>query len=918
MGHRTLGPGAVPVLFARCGGHGVAEANASRRLTAQLDVAFALYDVEDLAPAVTVPVVASAGLEADDAHPDGVGIERHVQGVGARGPREVSRVHGLAVERLGSCGDLHVVIVRADANGCPLEIACDPVARRKERRSSQGPGKGPIDHIRRRGVKAPRLRCRSPECPERGAIIHMMLPMPVIGVSQRRLEGGAKVTGTARFTADLKLPGLAHARLLLSPLAAARIARVDLEQARRAPGVLAAVSGADLPSLDLAGPEQPLARDRVFFAGQPVVAVVAETEAEAADAIELVDVEYEPLPGAVDPLEAIAPNAPTVLDRGGAALDDAGAHGVTGGGEAASELAPNVTAHVRFAEGDVAAALRESAEVVQRRYVIPAVHQGFIETHLAIARPEPDGGLTIWTPTQGIFLTRTTVASQLGEPVSRIRVTPMTVGGGFGGKVCLIEPLVALLARLVDRPVQLALTRSEEFAMGRGGPGAIIDLEVGADREGALTGLRARVVFDNGAGPGGIGGLAGLFLAGTYRLTAYEVTALDAATNKTPVAAYRAPGAPHCYFALESAMDELADRLGQDRVDLRLRNAVKEGDRRPDGQPWPRIGLIDCLEAARRHPLYREPVAQHEGVGLAVGGWGGGREPAAAGCRVEPDGSLLLHVGSVDISGTDTTLAMIAAETFGVALERVRVESGDTATAPYAGMAGGSKIIYTVGPAVQQAAAEARRQLLDIAAEELEAAVEDLVIEDGEVRVAGVPGRALGVGHLAHLGAQFGGRYAPVLGQGRHVVTKQSPMFTVHLARVRVDRETGEWRLTSYAAIQDVGKALNPPEVAGQVHGGAAQSLGRALGEELAWDDEGQLRTASFVDYSLPTIDQVPEIGVELLEIPSLFGPFGAKGVGEPPAVPGPAAVVNAIQAACGVRLTELPAEFTRLVRSMG
>jgi len=749
----------------------------------------------------------------------------------------------------------------------------------------------------------------------RPGITHMMLAMPVIGVSQRRLEGGSKVTGAARFTADLKLPGLAHARLLLSPLAAARIARIDLEQARGAPGVLAVVSGADLPALDLAGPEQALARERVFFAGQPVVAVVAESEAQAADAIEMVDIEYEAAPGATDPLEAIAEGAPRVLDQGGAGLDDAGAHGVTGGGEAASELLPNVTAQVRFAEGDVETAMAGNAAIVQRRYVIPAVHQGFIETHLAIARPEPDGTLTIWTPTQGIFLTRTSVAKQLGEPVSRIRVVAMNVGGGFGGKVCLVEPLVALLARLVDRPVQLALTRGEEFAMGRGGPGAIIDLELGADRDGRLTGLRARVVFDNGAGPGGIGGLAGLFLAGTYRLAAYDITALDVATNKTPVAAYRAPGAPQCYFALESAMDELADRLGQDRVELRLRNAAREGDRRPDGQPWPRIGLVDCLEAARRHPLYTKPVAEGEGVGLAVGGWGGGREPAAAGCRVEPDGSLLLHLGSVDISGTDTTLAMIAAETFGVPVERVRVETGDTATAPYAGMAGGSKIIYTVGPAVQQAAAEARRQLLEIAAEELEAAIEDLVVEDGEVRVAGVPGRALGVGHLAHLGAQFGGRYAPVLGQGRHVITKQSPMFTVHLARVRVDRTTGEWRLTSYAAIQDVGKALNPPEVIGQVHGGAAQSLGRALGEELAWDADGQLRTASFIDYALPTIDHLPEIGVELLEIPSPFGPFGAKGVGEPPAVPAPAAVANAIQAACGIRLTELPAQFAQLVR---
>jgi CO/xanthine dehydrogenase Mo-binding subunit len=310
-------------------------------------------------------------------------------------------------------------------------------------------------------------------------------------------------------------------------------------------------------------------------------------------------------------------------------------------------------------------------------------------------------------------------------------------------------------------------------------------------------------------------------------------------------------------------------------------------------------------------------VGPGEGVGVAVGGWGGGREPAAAGCRVEPDGSLLVHIGSNDISGTDTTLAMIAAETFGVPLERVRIDQGDSHSAPYAGMAGGSKTIYTVGPAVQQAAAEARRQLLEIASEELEAAVEDLVIEDGEVRVAGVPGRAKQIGALADLGAQFGGRYMPVLGQGRHVITRQSPMYTVHLARVRVDPDTGEWRLVAYAAIQDVGKALNPPEVVGQVHGGAVQSLGRALGEELAWDGDGQLRTGSFLDYGMPSIDQVPEIDVELVEVPSPFGPFGAKGVGEPPAVPGPAAVANAIRAACGVAPLEMPVHFTRLVRSM-
>jgi CO/xanthine dehydrogenase Mo-binding subunit len=742
--------------------------------------------------------------------------------------------------------------------------------------------------------------------------------MPVIGVAHRRVEGSAKVTGATRFTADLRLPGLTHARLLLSPHPAARIVRVDLDAARRAPGVLAAVAGADLPDLGLTGPDRPLATDHVSFAGQPVAAVVAETEAQAADAVDLVQVEYEPVPAAIDTLGATESGSPPVLDRGGAGLDDAGAHGVTGGGQEVRELPPNVTAEVRFAEGDVAAALAASARVARGRYRLPAVHQGFIETHLAVARPEPDDELTVWTPTQGIFLTRRTIASQLKIPLHKVRVVPMAVGGGFGGKVCLIEPLVALLARLTGRPVQLALTRTEEFAMGRGGPGSIIDIEVGATAEGDLTGLRARVVFDNGAGHGGLGGLAGFFLGGTYRLPAYEILALDVATNKTPVAAYRAPGAPHCYFALESAMDDLATQLGMDRVQLRLRNAVREGDRRPDGQVYPAVGLIECLEIAARHPLYTQPAGPGEGIGLAVGGWGGGREPAAAGCRVEPDGTLLLHLGYTDISGTDTTMAMIAAEAFGVDVDRVRIDHGDTVSAPYAGMAGGSKTVYTVGPAVQQAAAEARRQLLEIAAEELEVAIDDLVVEEGEVRVAGVPGRSRGIGQLAGLAAQFGGRYPPVLGQGRAAVTRQSPMFTAHLARVRVDAETGEWRLTGYAAIQDVGRALNPPEVVGQVHGGAVQSLGRALGEELAWDGDGQLRTGSFIDYGLPTADQVPDIDVELVEVPSPYGPFGAKGVGEPPAVPAPAAIANAISAACGVRLTEMPADFTRVARSMG
>jgi CO/xanthine dehydrogenase Mo-binding subunit len=728
----------------------------------------------------------------------------------------------------------------------------------------------------------------------------------IVGTPQRRLEGEVKVKGLLRFTADLAPAGLAHARLVLSTQPHARI-RVDVSAARQAPGVLAAVAGHDLPQMAVPGPDLPLARDEVFFVGQPVAAIVAVDAGKAADAAQLVSIDYEPLPAVFDPELAMEETAPAVLDEKGPALEDAGAHGTATSGAVSDEKPRNVHAVARFQRGDAHTALQEAEVTVARRYEMAAVHQGFIEPHVSTAVPEPDGTVTVHTSTQGAYLCRSTIAKMLDEPHSRFRVVPMPVGGGFGGKICLLEPLTVLLARRCGRAVRLELTRNEEFLMGRGAPAVRIDLKLGARREGTFTALWSRIIFDNGAAAGGLGGFAASMLGGAYRVPNLDLVGSDVATHKTPVGAYRAPGAPQAFFALESAIDELAQLLDMDPLELRLKNASRQGDPRPDGTTWPAIGLIECLEEARRHPLYTKPLKEGEAVGVAVGAWGGGREPAAAVCKVDPDGSLRLQIGSQDISGTDTTMAMIAAETFGTTLDKVRVEGGDTSNTPYAGMAGGSKITYTVGPAVIQAAAEAKRQLLEIAAEELEADPRDLLIEDGHVRVSGVPGRSLSVGHVAGLAEQFGSRYLPVQGQGRAAVVDQSPMFTVHLARVRVDRDTGSYTLAGYAAIQDVGRALNPPEVESQVHGGALQGLGRVFGEEMRWDGEGQLRNASFLDYSLPTIDQAPDIDVSFVEVPSAVGPFGAKGVGEPPAVPGPAAVANAIFRASGRRLTRLP-----------
>jgi CO/xanthine dehydrogenase Mo-binding subunit len=733
--------------------------------------------------------------------------------------------------------------------------------------------------------------------------------MSVSSQGMRRQEGRGKVDGSTRFTADLDLPGLLHVQLVLSHLPSARIRSIDVTAALSAPGVVAVVTGGDLPELEASGPDKPLAVDRVFYAGQPVVAIVAESEAAAVDAASLVEVEFDALEAATDPDQAMREGAPEVLEPDAEGSEaDASMHGAATEAESSSLKKPrNVTSVAAFKRGDVGAGLAAAETVIKASYRVSGVHHSFIEPHVSVVRPEPGGGMTIWAPTQGPFAVRDEIAKLLDVAPREVRVISMPVGGGFGGKVILLESLLALLARRLHRPLRLSLTRREEFLFGRPAPAARFDIELGAKRDGTLTALRARYDYDNGATGGWHAGITGSFLGGTYQIPNFELTGYEVATNKTPVDAYRAPGGPQAYFALESAMDELAIALKMDPIELRLHNASREGDLTADEHRWPRIAMVECLEAARRHPMYTAPVGAGEGVGLALGSWGGARSPAAAGCRVEPDGTVSVLIGSPDISGSSTGLALIAAEAFGISPEKVRVNVGDTSVAPQGPMAAGSQVTYSVGGAVYEAALEARRQLLEIATEELEAAPEDLDIVDGRVAVKGVPERFVEITRLVALSTEFMGRHRPINATGRSAVQSASPAFTVHIARVRTDAETGAFQLIGYAAIQDVGRAINRPEAEGQVHGGAVQSLGRALGEQLAYDADGQLRSGSFLDYELPTADQLPRVDVELIEVPSPVGPLGAKGVGEPPAIPGAAALANALARATGIRVRELP-----------
>jgi CO/xanthine dehydrogenase Mo-binding subunit len=788
-----------------------------------------------------------------------------------------------------------------------------------------------------------------------------------IGKPLRRIDGWEKTMGQTKYAGDLRLPGLLYARPVLSPHAHARIARIDKADALDVPGVVAVLTAADLPLRGMRSGSRhrsPLATTHALFCGHPVAVVLAESESAAQDGADHVHVEYEPLPAVVDPVAAMAEDAPVVQTQvdEAEAQEESQMHAAVSAQEespeeaAAEHFSKNVTNRVHIRRGDIARAFAAADVVIEQTYRTSMVHQSYMEPQVALASSDPQGNVTLWASTQALFYGRSEVADALGLPEHRVNSVPVPVGGGFGGKFVLIEPLVAGLARAAQRPVLLSFTRSEDLLAANPAPQTVITLKMGAHRDGTLTAIQATAIFDSGAYPGTPAGIATLVFGGYYRCPNLDIRAYEVLTHKPGVGAYRAPGAPQATFALESHMDAMARALGLDPLEFRLRNAVQEGDQRPDGRVWPAIGLKDCLEQVRAQPLWRgrraelavqtapeggyaatksafadwtsrrqEPAPTggdragwRVGVGLAIGGWPGGLEPAAAACRLEKDGTITVVVGSTDMTGTFTSYASIAAEVLGVRPEQVAVVQGDTMTAPYAGATGGSKATYTVGAAVQRAAADARQQLIRMAADVLEAAPADLETVDGYVTVRGAPGKGVSFVELAQKSMNFGARYEPVYGRGASAITDAAPMFAAHLARVAVDPETGEVAVLDYVAAQDVGFAINPAEVEGQIRGGVVQGIGWALYEQMVYDEQGQLLSSTFMDYALPNSEVAPpRITPLLVHVPAAHGPFGAKGVGEPPVVPVAAAVANAIYDAVGVRVTHLPITPERLYRAL-
>ncbi len=748
-----------------------------------------------------------------------------------------------------------------------------------------------------------------------------------VGQRAKRLDSPQKLTGLERFTGDLRMPGLLYARPVGSAYAHARIRGIDKSAALAVPGVVNVFTADDLPiARDANGNpvKIPIAFGEALFAGHVIALVLAESDAAAQDGVAAVEVDYEPLDvvGTLD--RGLDPSAPKVRSTGTEGnAEEAGMHNADAAQQAEGDqeqLPPNVSNSIHFNRGDVDQGFAEADEVVDLTFESLTVHQGYLETQACLVSIDPLGDLTVYTSTQAAFFCRNRVSEAVSLPVHRVKVVPMPVGGGFGGKFVLIEPLVAAAAVAAGRPVLLQYTRMEDFLAGNPAPDCRIQLKVGAKRDGSLTALQSRMIFDTGANAGSPLQISAILMGGYYRVPNLDIRGYEVLTHKAAAGAYRAPGAQQGTFAIESVIDELARRLGLDPLEMRIENCVVEGDPRPNGNAWPRIGLKETLESVRDHPLWKNRAqsnAQGRGVGIACGGWPGGIEPGTAICRLDHDGTLTVVLGSVDLNGTNTTFAQIAAETFGMETDSIQVTTADTNAAPYAGGTGGSKITYTMGPAVQRAAEDARQQILAIAAQHLEAAAEDLEIADGQVRVKGVPTSGVSLKQIASMSMSFGQRFEPVYGRGSTAITTSAPGFAVHVAEVEIDDVTGETHITRYVAAQDVGYAINPALVEGQIHGGVAQGIGWALYEGQVFDADGQLLTASLMDYVLPKAEMIPPIETILVEIPSEFGAYGSKGVGEPPAIPGPATIANAIRDAAGVRVTSIPIKPETLANAL-
>jgi CO/xanthine dehydrogenase Mo-binding subunit len=737
----------------------------------------------------------------------------------------------------------------------------------------------------------------------------------VVGTRPIRHDGVDKVTGAARYGADIHLPGMLHGAVLRSPHAHARIVSIDTSKAEAHPGVKATMTSRDLPRVadqlkevgeliaNLADESnRVLATGKALYEGHPVAALAATDPHLALEALDLIEVEYEVLEPVMYAKDAMKPDAPLLHSN----------QKMQGIGEE-DGTPSNVARHFRTENGDIEAGFAEADVIVEREYTTSTIHQGFIEPITATVSVEPDDRVTIWATTQGAFGVRDQTADICKIPVSKIRCIPMEIGGGFGGKTTVyLEPLALILSKKSGRPVKMTMSRAEVLQATGPTSGSHIYVKIGAKKDGTLTAIHTELAYEAGAFPGSpVGAAVGTMLA-PYRLENVQIDAYDVVVNRPKSGAYRAPGATNAAYAGEAAIDEVAEKLGIDPLEFRVINGVVDGDRRADG---PILGVIGHQETLRQvkdcdhwnTPL-EQPAESHKkrGRGIATGFWFNGGGPASVYVAAQADGKVNLIEGSTDIGGSRAACAMIVAEVLGLAAEDVNPQVADTDGIGFTSVTGGSSVIQKTGKASHEAAMRMREEVVRRAAKIWEVDADQIVYhtDSGTMTSEAKPDETLTFADVARQANRTGG---PIAGEATSDGSGAGAAFATHLVDVEVDTETGKVDVTRFTVAQDVGTAIHPSYVEGQLEGGAVQGIGWALSEEYFYDDEGHLLNASFLDYRMPTALDTPMIETIMVEVPNPNHPYGARGVGEACVVPPVGAIANAIYDAVGVRMYHLP-----------
>jgi CO/xanthine dehydrogenase Mo-binding subunit len=737
-----------------------------------------------------------------------------------------------------------------------------------------------------------------------------------IGQRTIRPDGFDKVTGRANYAADLSLPGMIWGKILRSPHAHALIRNIDTSRAQAHPDVMAIVTYQDYPAVSSGGFEPGpgptdmcdlarnlLADDKVLYHGHAILAIAAKSEAAAEEALSLVDIDYEVLKPVMDVADAMNPDSPLLHE-------DLFTQGLSEQPEKAS----NIATRMELKKGDVEAGFAQAEVVIERDFYTPTVHQGYIEPHATTVRYDADGQSMVWCSTQGHFDVRASTAKLLSMDLGKLKVIAAEIGGGFGGKTTVyLEPVALMLSKKSGRPVKMTMTRDEVFRASGPGSATRSRVRIGAKKDGTITAMQAKLCFEAGAFKGSPMGPGCMTVFTPYDVENMYIEGYDVVVNKPKVAAYRAPGAPQAEFAAEMVINELADELGIDPIELRLQNAAKEGTQTIYGPKLKAVGLIECLEAAKASPHYKQALAENQGRGLAAGFWFNIGGQSSVIINMNPDGTGSIVEGSPDIGGSRASMQMMAAEELGIDISKLNPVVADTEHVPYSQTTGGSRTTFATGMAVIEAAQDVVQQMKARAAAVWNLTADQVDWADG-VAINTTSDDRLTVAQICQGAERTGGQ---ISGRGNINARGAGPSFAVHLCDVEVDGETGKTEVVRYTAIQDAGKAIHPGYVEGQYQGGAVQGIGWALNEEYIYNEDGVMENAGFLDYRIPLASDLPMIDTIIIEVPNAFHPFGVRGVGETGIVPPLAAVATAVSDAIGVRMTDLPCSPPRVLKAI-